>query len=130
MSKPQIIHTEAGDLVVLSLRDYEALCARAGDEAAEDVMTARIVAETSAAIERGEDVALPDHVWAEIETGAHPVRALRKHRGLTQAELAAAANLTQGYLAQIEARQKTGAPETLKAIAKALGVPLDILVEG
>ncbi len=130
MGKPQIIRTEAGeDLVVLPLRDYEALRARAGDEAAEDDMTARIIAETSAAIARGEDIALPDQVWEAIEAGAHPVKVLRKHRGLTQAGLAEVTGLTQGYLAQIEARKRSGAPESLKAIAKALGVPLDVLVE-
>jgi hypothetical protein len=36
MGKLQIIHTDGEDLVVIARRDYEALLARAGDEASED----------------------------------------------------------------------------------------------
>ncbi|WP_276199033.1 helix-turn-helix domain-containing protein [Chelatococcus sp. XZ-Ab1] len=129
MGKPQIIHTDGEDLVVLSRRDYEALCARAGEEAAEDAMTARIVAETRDAIARGDDVALPGAVWDAIEAGENAVRVLRKHRGLTQAALAEAVGVSQGYIAELEGGRKSGTPETLRALAKALGVPLDVLVE-
>jgi len=84
MGKLQIIHTDGEDLVVIPRRDYDALLARAGDEASEDAMTARIVEATDAKIARGEDVALPTAVWAAIESGEHPIRAIRKYRGLTQ----------------------------------------------
>jgi DNA-binding XRE family transcriptional regulator len=125
----QIIRTESGEeLVVLPRREYVALLARAGDEAAEDEMTGILVDETKAAIARGEEVALPEAVWQAIEAGESPVKVLRKHRGLTQAELAAVAGVSQGYVAELEAGRKTGAPETLKALARALGVPLDVLV--
>jgi hypothetical protein len=72
MGKSQIIHTDGEDLVVITLSDYEALRARAGDEASEDAMTVRIVAATDAKIARGEDVTLPAAVWAAIESGEHP----------------------------------------------------------
>ena len=58
MGKPQIIHTNGEDLVVILRRDYEALLARAGDEGSEDAMTARIIAATDAKIARGEDIPL------------------------------------------------------------------------
>jgi hypothetical protein len=58
--------------------DYEALLARTGDEASEDAMTLRIVEATGVKIARGEDVALPAAVWAAIENGEHPIRAMRK----------------------------------------------------
>ena len=51
-------------------------------------MTVRIVAATDAKIARGEDVALPAAVWAAIESGEHPIRAIRKYRGLTQIDVA------------------------------------------
>ena len=95
----------------------------------EDARTARIVAETGEAIARGDDVALPGEVWDAIEAGENAVRVIRKHRGLTQAALAQAVGVSQGYVAEIEAGRKTGTPETLRACAKALGVPLDVLVE-
>jgi DNA-binding XRE family transcriptional regulator len=126
----QIIRTESGEeLVVLPRREYIALLARAGDEAAEDETTGILVDEAKAAIARGDDVALPEAVWAAIEAGESPVKVLRKHRGLTQAELAAAAGVSQGCLAELETGRKSGAPDTLKALARALAVPLDVLLE-
>src|ERR1700722_14688210 len=124
MGKSQIIHTDGEDLVVIARSDYEALLARAGDAASEDAMTARIVEATDAKIARGEDVALPAAVWAAIESGEHPVRAIRKYRGLTQIEVAGRAGLHQGYIADIEAGKKIGSTP----IAAALGVPLDVIV--
>ena len=128
MGKSQIIHTDGEDLVVIPRSDYEALLARAGDEASEDAATARIVAETDAKIARGEDVALPAAVWAAIESSEHPVRAIRKYRGLTQMGVARQAGLRQGYIADIEAGRKRGSASSLKAIAAALDVPLDVIV--
>ncbi|SEF00928.1 Helix-turn-helix [Rhizobiales bacterium GAS188] len=129
MGKPQFIHTEKGeDLVVLSRRDYEALLARSGDEAAEDAMTARIIADTSAAISRGKEIALPAEVWAATEAGENPIRVLRRHRGLTQVQLSAETGLSQAYLAELETGRKHGASSTLKTIAHSLRVPLDVLV--
>lgn len=126
----QIIRTESGEeLVVLPRREYFALLARAGEKAAEDELTARIVDEARAVQARGEEVALPEGVWRAIEGGQSPVKVLRKHRGLTQTELAAAAGVSQGYVAELEAGRKSGAPDTLKALARALGVPLAVLVE-
>ena len=85
-------------------------------------------AATDAKIARGEDVALPAAVWAAIESGEHPIRAIRKYRGLTQIDVAEQAGLRQGYIADIEAGKKTGSATSLKAIAAALGVPLDVIV--
>ena len=92
-------------------------------------MTARIVEATDAKIARGEDVALPTAVWAAIESSEHPIRAIRKYRGFTQIEVAEKAGLRQGYIADIEAGKKTGSASSLKAVAAALGVPLDVIVE-
>jgi DNA-binding XRE family transcriptional regulator len=103
----------------------------AGDavnNAAEDEMTARIVDASRAALASGEDVSLPAEAWAAIEAGESPVKVLRKHRSLTQTALADAAGVSQGYIADLEAGRKTGAPDTLKGIARVLGVPLDVLV--
>ena len=104
--------------------EYDALA----PGASEDAMTARIVEATDAKIARGEDVALPAAVWEAIESGEHPIRAIRKFRGLTQSDVADRAGLRQGYIADIEAGKKTGSAASLKAIAAALGVPLDVLV--
>jgi ribosome-binding protein aMBF1 (putative translation factor) len=131
MGKPQIIRTEAGEeLVVIPLSEYEALQRRADeDDAAEEKWARRVIAESDAAIARGDDVLLPLEVWKSIDRGDNAVRALRKHRGLTQAELAAKTSITQAFLSEIERGRKVGTTETLKSLAKALAVPLSVLVE-
>ena len=91
-------------------------------------MTARIIAATDAKIARGEDIPLPTAVWAAIEKGEHPIRAIRQYRALTQIEVAKRASLRQGYIADIEAGKKKGSAASLKAIAAALEVPLDVIV--
>jgi transcriptional regulator with XRE-family HTH domain len=56
------------------------------------------------------------------------VREYRLRGGLTQVELAAAANLNQGYLSSIEKGQRVPRRGTLRAIAVALGVPEAVLI--
>jgi DNA-binding XRE family transcriptional regulator len=114
----QTLTTEAGEeLVVLSRREYDALLARLGDEDAEDRMTLIIAAEA-----RGE-TALPEPVSKTILGGDTPLRALRRWRGMTQAQLAAAADINQGYLSELEAGTKTGSALTLAKLAGGLDVP-------
>jgi DNA-binding XRE family transcriptional regulator len=126
MSTPQIITTESGEeLVVLSRRDYDALLARLGNEAAEDAMTARIIDEARAA----GGAALPMEIWTEIEAAPSPVGPIRKWRKVTQAELSEKAGISQGYLSEIETGKKTGDLATLRAIAAALGVGLDAVTK-
>jgi DNA-binding XRE family transcriptional regulator len=55
-----------------------------------------------------------DHDWS-------PMRAWREHLGLTQAEVAARANMTQGAYAQMENSAKPRRA-TLKKIATAMGL--------
>ena len=49
-----------------------------------------------------------------------PIKVRRNRRGLTQRELAEAAGIGAGYLAQIESGTRRGSPETLAAIERAL----------
>ena len=120
MGKPQIIKTAAGEeLVILSRRDYDAMLARAGDKAAENAMTARILATTEG------DTAIPESVWAQIEAAPSPIKPLRQWRGITQEQLAEEAGISQGYLSALETGRRTGDLETLRAIATALQVGLD-----
>jgi DNA-binding XRE family transcriptional regulator len=122
--KPQFITTEAGDrLVVLTEREYDALLARAGDEAAEDRTTVRIAEEAKGALASGEAVTIPGwFVEAAARGGPMPLRGVRKHRGLSQDEVAAAAGITQGYYSDVERGAKAPADEVLARIAGALQV--------
>ncbi|MFW5661221.1 MAG: helix-turn-helix domain-containing protein [Oceanicaulis sp.] len=56
------------------------------------------------------------------------VRVWREHRGLSGAELAAAANVSAPYLSQIETGRREPGLKALKSIAAALKVDLDDLV--
>jgi transcriptional regulator with XRE-family HTH domain len=58
------------------------------------------------------------------------IQQLRESKGMTQRDLAAKANVTQGYVAQLEMGvKKNPSLEILKRIAKALGVPVTELLE-
>jgi DNA-binding XRE family transcriptional regulator len=119
----QIIKTETGEeLVVLPRREYDALLAQLGDEEAEDRMTLLLAAEARA------EEPLPAAVSQAVLAGDSLPKAVRKWRGLTQQAVAAAAGINQGYLSEIEAGAKAGAPDTLRAIAKALDAPKGWLV--
>lgn len=125
----QSIFTPSGEeLVVISRAEYDELVAGMAD-LDDDSVAARIVSESLAAIERGEDIALPEAIWDRLEARESPVRVLREFRSMTQKELAEAAGISQSYLSEIERGAREGTLSTIKAIAKALAVPLTVLTE-
>ena len=125
----QSIFTPSGEeLVVISRTEYDELVAGMAD-LDDDAVAGRIVAESLAAIERGEDIALPEAVWDRLEARKSPVRVLREFRSMTQKEMAEAAGISQSYLSEIERGAREGTISTIKAIAKALAVPLTVLIE-
>jgi DNA-binding XRE family transcriptional regulator len=120
MNAPQIIKTPAGEeLVVLPKADYEALV-HAADEVMEDaadvaIYDARKTDPIAAA-------PLPADISMAILRGESRLRAVRKWRGLTQAELADRAGLTQGFLSDLESRRRTASADTAERLAGALDV--------
>ncbi|HIF26420.1 MAG TPA: XRE family transcriptional regulator [Micavibrio sp.] len=75
------------------------------------------------------DSDLPDDLLDEIYAGQdNPIKILRKYRGLTQAELAEAAELSRPYLTEIETGKKDGSVGALKSLALALDIPAGILL--
>ena len=66
-------------------------------------------------------------VQATLLDDVHPVRAWREHRGMTQAALATAVGVSRAFICQIEAGERIGSVDTLAAIARTLGVSLDLL---
>lgn len=117
--------TAAGEVAILARSDYEALVAKAG-EADEDAGTARLVAAAKGQVAAGAPL-LPKSVVDRIADGEHPLRVIREWRGVTQVDLAAATDLSQGHISDIENGRRTGTPATLRRIAQALDVPLDLL---
>jgi len=124
MSDVQIIHSPSGEeMVVLSRVEYEALKARAAD-AEEDADDAAIYLARKAALTAGTDFLLPPEVSTFILKGDSLLKATRRWRGLSQADLAQASGIGQGYLSDLENRRRTGTPETLGKLARALDVPV------
>ncbi len=76
----------------------------------------------------GMKVNLPSEVMEKITLGQDSaIKIIRKHRGMTQAELAQASEISRPYLTEIETGKKDGSIRALKAIAGALDVSLEII---
>jgi len=69
----------------------------------------------------------PDAVVAAIVGGTHPLKALRKHRGLTQAQLAKACATSAVYVSQIERGERRAGRKLLAKLGKALHVEPSLL---
>ncbi|MBX9907193.1 MAG: helix-turn-helix domain-containing protein [Beijerinckiaceae bacterium] len=129
--KPQFISTDAGEeLVIISRTDYEMLAQRAAaafDEEANDV---RAAAGAEADLAAGRDIAFPLDVAEAILDGESRLRAIRKWRQHTQAELAALSGLAQSAISAMEKGGiLSGSLSAWRDLAKALNVPLAVLID-
>ena len=88
-----------------------------------DVMAMRL-----ARYETANEEMVPGWVVDRLHLGDVPVRVWREFRGLSAADLAAAAGVSESDLAGIEARRHEPGLPTMARIAKALRVDLDDLV--
>lgn len=123
--KAQIIEKNGKpEYAVIPYADYLRLL-----EAIEDKADAAAVAEFQEAYEAGREFLVPAEILRRELAGESPVKLWRDYRGLTQQELADQAGISKPYLSQIESGKRQGTVETLAAIARALDVPLDVLVE-
>jgi DNA-binding XRE family transcriptional regulator len=128
-STVQFIRTPGGDdLAVLPRNKYDRLIALAA-EAQEDAAASRIVRNSTRAVREGREVVLPKAVVDRLAGGENAVRVIREWRGKIQGELAAAAGISQNYLSEIENGRRKGPAELQKKFARALGVPVDLLID-
>lgn len=81
------------------------------------------------ALDEGGEETVPSDVVDRLLSGEHPVKVWRTRRGLTQAQLAEAAGVTQGYIAQLEKGQRKGGVRLYRRLARALQVNLDDLTD-
>lgn len=72
---------------------------------------------------------VPSCIVDGMLAGEHAVFSWRTERGLTLEALAEKSGLSKAYLSQIESRKRAGTTKTMRAIAKALNVPLDVLID-
>ncbi len=92
-------------------------------EAMEDADTMKVVAEHRANPTEG----IPDAFMGRLLDRENPVLVYRDWRGLTQTELARKAGLHRVQVHDIETGKRRGSVDTLKKIAEALNVPLDLI---
>lgn len=71
---------------------------------------------------------VPHEIAKRLVSGERPLKVWREYRGLTQVELAAQANLSQGQIAQMESGKREGKVSVLRKLAQILEVNLDDLV--
>lgn len=105
------------DTVTIPRAEYEAMRAKLDD--LDDILAGH-AAQTGAT--------LPHDFAMRIIAGDHPVRVWREYRGMSAVALAEAAGLSKPYLSEIETGKKPGSVDAFKAMASALGVPMDALV--
>ena len=125
MGKVQFIKVAGQEMAIMPRAEYERLLVRARDE---DAGTRRLVRRAMTKLARGEELALPKRIADRMAAGENPIRIAREWRGLTQIALAEAAGIGQGYLSDLEGGRRKGQTEVLARIARALEVPIDMLV--
>ncbi|GIK81725.1 MAG: helix-turn-helix domain-containing protein [Pseudorhodoplanes sp.] len=92
-----------------------------------DAGTTRLVAKARNDVAAGLPL-LPKHVVDRLAKGENPARVLREWRDVTQLYLSHKTDISQSHISDIESGRRTGTPSTLRRIADALNVPLDLLV--
>jgi DNA-binding XRE family transcriptional regulator len=121
---PVMTKSPKGDeIVILSRDEYDRLIAADADT--KDAKTARRVIEQIAS---GEETVLSEAELDEFLKAKTPLSFWRKKRRMTQADLAKATGIAQGFISEIESGQKPGTPATLKKIAQALNIKIDDLM--
>lgn len=124
MARVQIITTPGGErLAVLPAEDYEALVEAAGDDAdpAEEEALAAEMRRLRAEGGKG----LPAGLFRRILAGESAIRVWREHRGVAPEALAERAGISPATLDSLEAGRPGASVDTLRAIARELGVTLD-----
>ena len=139
LPKPKIVTRDGEpEEVILSYADWRRIVARVA-EAGEDADDIAAVAAARAAdadfaakvaAERGSPVetTVPLHVIKAKLEGAHPLKAWREHRSITQTELASRSAVARDLIAQIETKKKHGSVTTLDRLARALCIPIEALI--
>ena len=102
--KYDLLHIQGQPYVLVPLHDYRAMVSSGGnDELPDDIL---------------------DAITAREQ---HPIKILRKYRGMTQAELAEKADISRPYLTEIETGKKDGSIRAMRGLAEALGVPVGMV---
>jgi DNA-binding XRE family transcriptional regulator len=124
MNKPVRTKTPSGeDITILPTAEYERLM-----EIAEETVDRRDSEIALLEIAAGSVELLTHAEVTELLAATTPLAFWRRRRGLTQAALAAAAGISQAYMAQIEGGKRTGDVRVYQRVANVLRVDVDDLL--
>jgi hypothetical protein len=138
LPKPKIVRRNGKPSeVILSYADWQKIVAALDEDDADDmtaVETARreddefasqLIAKRGAPVE----TTIPlEIIKAKLE-GVHPLKAWREFRELTQRELSTRSGVGSELIAQIETDEGQGSVNILERLARALGIPMEALIE-
>jgi DNA-binding XRE family transcriptional regulator len=127
MSALTKLNIDGKDYVLMPMADYDALRALAED-AEDEALGAKAMSEREAALAQGEYLSMTAAEWDRIDNGESPLRVVREHRGLTQAQLSTTSGIARPEISAIETGARRGTVDTLAALARALKAPLDVIV--
>jgi len=111
-------------MVTIPREEYDRLRA-----AAEDLADLQSYDRAKAALAAGEDELIPADYVNRLLNSENTLRVYCDLRGMTQAVLAEKAGVNRLMVAEIETGRKQGSIATLRALAGALSVGLDDLIE-
>ena len=104
--------------------DSDDIAAVAAARAADAEFAARVAAERGTPVE----TTVPLQVVKAKLDGAHPLKAWREYRSITQTELASRSAVARDLIAQIETHKKQGSVATLDRLARTLRIPIEALI--
>ncbi len=97
-------------------------------EVIEDIEDKKDIEEYFELLKSGEEQIIPSEVTFAILQGVNPIRAWREYKQIKVKELAKRAGITPSYLSQIETGKRNPTIDTLKAIAEALAIDVEMLI--
>ena len=122
MNQAQVILDAAGQpvFVVIPWDEFQRMTDKVPEASLSDLELYDLALDES-------EESFPAEVVDRLLSGQNPVKVYRKHRNLTQAELATAIGINVSHLSQIETGKREASTKTIVALAQALDVAVDDL---
>ncbi len=98
------------------------------NDAYEDAEDVADIEKNLRAIKNGDEVAIPSEITFAIIEGESPIRVWRKYKKIKMNELAKNVGISSAYLSQIENKKRNPTIDTLKEIAQALELDIELLI--
>ena len=95
----------------------------------DEILAAKAAWERMQTARAHDDFVYPESVLLRLESGEHPLKVWREHRGLTQKQLANIVGVAPGHISHLETGHRRPGRKLIARLAAALQVPEEILLE-